>query len=152
MRLAGRRTPEQWANLIRSKWQDNVRGIFDVGLLLFNSREELKAPAFWTMVREKLGYAESTVRQLILVGTNSRLLDVGMPTLPPSWYTLYALTRLTDEQFDHGIESGVIHAGMERKDIALLKPPKEKPAPTLGSKKFSMLNFAGMYACARPDD
>src|SRR4051812_19424527 len=98
MRLAGRRTPEQWAAIIRSKWQDNVKGIFDVGLLLFNSREELKS-AFWPMVREELGYAESTVRQLILVGTNSRLLDVAMATLPPSWRTLYALTRLTDEQF-----------------------------------------------------
>jgi hypothetical protein len=40
------RTPEQWAEKIRAKWQDNVAGIFDVGGLLANAREELGAAAF----------------------------------------------------------------------------------------------------------
>jgi hypothetical protein len=41
--------------------------------------------------------------------------------------TLYELTRLTDEQFQAGLDTGVIHSGMKRKDVAKLKPRKEKP-------------------------
>jgi hypothetical protein len=54
-------------------------------------------------------------------------MDVDISTLPASWGTLYALTRLKDEQFQRGLEGGIIHAGMQGKDVALLKPPKEKP-------------------------
>jgi len=42
---------------------------------------------------------------------------------------LQALTRLTDEEFEQGLESGIIHAGMARKDVRLLKPPKEETVP-----------------------
>jgi len=37
--------------------------------------------------------------------------------------------HLTDEEFQQGLDGGVIHAGMERKDIKLLKPPKEETVP-----------------------
>src|SRR4051794_4681034 len=81
------------------------------------------------MVREQLKFDKGTVSKLMAVASDPRLLEVAPGQLPANWTILYALTRLTDEQFDKGIESGVIHAGMERKDIALLKPPKEKPLP-----------------------
>jgi hypothetical protein len=106
-----------------------VKGIFDVGLMLCNAREELGPAAFWVMVREQLKYSKGSSSKLMSIVSDPRLLEVSPVKLPADWGTLYALTRLTDEQFDKGIESGVIHAGMERKDIALLKPPKEKPIP-----------------------
>jgi hypothetical protein len=37
--------------------------------------------------------------------------------LPPSWRTLYELTKLSDEEFAAGIENGLIHAGLERKEV-----------------------------------
>jgi hypothetical protein len=119
------RTAEQWAEIIQAAWQDSVKGIMDVGLKLSNSREELGTAEFWKMIREKLRYPGSTVRQLIQIGTDTRLMDVDMSTLPASWGTLYALARLTDQQFKRGLDTGIIHASMERKDVALLKPPKE---------------------------
>src|SRR5690242_5039350 len=36
--------------------------------------------------------------------------------LPPSWTTLYELTRLPEETLEAKIAEGVIHAGIERKD------------------------------------
>jgi hypothetical protein len=128
-RIVNTRTPEEWAERIRGKWQDNVKGIFAVGLELHNAREELGTAEFWKMTHERLRYADSTVRQLIQIGTSASLLSVDMSTLPAAWGTLYALARLTDEEFEQGIESGIIHAGMERKDVRLLKPPKEETVP-----------------------
>lgn len=124
-RIRNLRTADQWAELIKSKWQDSVQGIMDVGIYLSNAHEELGASAFWMMVQEKLKWAKGTVSKLEAIGTDPKLLEVSHGKLPAAWATLYALARLTDEQFERGLESGVIHAGMERKDIALLKPPKE---------------------------
>jgi hypothetical protein len=51
-----------------------------------------------------------------------------VPNLPVQWGTLYALTKLTDEQFDNGIKSGAINPNMQRKDVNVLRgiEPKEK--------------------------
>jgi hypothetical protein len=126
LKLVNGRTAEQWAEIIKAKWQDSVNGILEVGLLLHNAREELDTAEFWTMTRDQLNFAQATVYHLIAVGTDLRLQDCNMLQLPASWGTLYELHRLTDEQFQHGIETGIICAGMERKDIAQLKPPKTK--------------------------
>jgi len=127
LRIVNARTAEQWAEIILSKWQDSVTGVMETGLHLHNSKEELESVAFWQMVGERLRFAKSTVYQLIKVGTDPRLMECDVSHLPASWGILHRLTGLTDEQFQHGIDSGIIHAGMERKDVALLKPPKDKP-------------------------
>lgn len=124
--ITNARTPEEWALLISEKWQDSVKGILGTGLLLANAKEELGQAEFWVMVRDNLKFHKQTVRKLMVVGTDPRLMECAHARIPASWYTLYELTRLTDEQFDRGIKSGAIHAGMERKDVAALKPPKEK--------------------------
>ena len=46
-RIVNARTPEEWAERIREKWQDNVAGIFEVGLELSNAREELGSAEFF---------------------------------------------------------------------------------------------------------
>jgi hypothetical protein len=130
-RILNARTPEEWAERIRGKWQDNVAGIIAVGLELNNAREELGTKEFWRMVQDKnlLGFSRGTVSKLMKIAADPRLLEVSHEKLPAAWVTLYALTRLTDEEFQQGIDSGIIHAGMERKDIAQLKPPKEETVP-----------------------
>jgi hypothetical protein len=127
--MVNARTAEQWAEIIQAQWQDSVKGIMDVGLSLHNAHEELGAAEFQKMVREKLNFSKGTVSALKRVGTDPKLMEVLHAKLPASWVTLYALARLTDEQFQRGLDTGVIHAGMERKDVALLKPPKDEPRP-----------------------
>lgn len=129
LKLVNGRTVEQWAEIIKAKWQDSVSNIIETGLSLYNAREELGVSDFLTMVQEKLNFSKSTVYKLIAIGTDVRLQECTMVHLPASWRTLYELTRLTDEQFQHGIDAGIIHAGMERKDVAKLKPPRDKRQP-----------------------
>jgi hypothetical protein len=132
LRIINARSPEQWAEIIRAKWQDTVAGIFETGQLLCNAREELGAAAFWVMTRDRLKFAKSTVSYLMTIATDERLSEVLHIKLPASYGTLYELTRLTDEQFQTGIDTGVIHAGMERKDVAQLRPPKKETQPIAG--------------------
>lgn len=120
------RTADEWAGTISQAWQDSVTGIFRIGNLLEAAREELGAAKFAAMVRDKLKYSRMTVYRLMEIAGDEKLRDVTHGLLPPSWRTLYELTKLTPEQFAAGLESGIIHAGMERKDIAELCPKKEK--------------------------
>jgi hypothetical protein len=41
-------------------------------------------------------------------------MDVAMATLPASWRTLYALSTLTAEQFQRGLDTGVIRPRHDR--------------------------------------
>lgn len=136
MKIANSRTPEQWAGVIREKWQDNVKGIFETALYVETAHEEL-GPAVWLkMVCEELKWSKRTGYKLLSIAQDEKLAGVTHASLPASWETLYELTRLTAEQFATGVDSGVIHAGMERKDIKALKPPKppkekSKESPSL---------------------
>jgi hypothetical protein len=143
VKLANGRTPEKWAEIIRGKWQENVKSIFEVGLMLETSREELGAPAFWKMVRDELKWSKGTVSKLMTVADDDKLAEVSHGKLPASWPMLYQLTLLSPDEFETGLASGIIHADMERKDIALLKPPKPKPekpaSPANKNKPKSLL-------------
>lgn len=123
------RTREQWAEEIKSKRRDSVSGIFDLGRSLANSQEELSKSDFWAMVREDLGYSNATVSKITKIANDPKLLEFSHEKLPADYNILYALARLTSEQFDRGIENGTIHAGMRRTDVTLLKPSKERPPP-----------------------
>ena len=132
IRLVNTRTPEQWAAVIRTKWQENVDSIFETAMMLETAHEELGPAGFQKMLRDDLQWSKSMASRLMAIAADNKLAEVSHVKLLASWSTLYALTRLTDEQFADGIESGVVHAGMERKDIRALKPAKEtkpKSAP-----------------------
>lgn len=115
------RSVEEWAERIRGVWQDNVAGIFEMGNLLESAREELGREQFKMLWHDELKYSKQTVSHLIKIATDEKLRQVQHAVLPASWFTLYALARLTAEQFAAGIESGAIHPGMQRKDVRALR-------------------------------
>jgi DNA modification methylase len=50
--------------------------------------------------------------------------------LPPHWSTLYELTRLSDEEFQALLVTGVIRPGMEREELAMaVAKRKRRPPP-----------------------
>lgn len=123
--LKNTRSISEWAERIRGVWQDSVSSIFELGNLLETARQELGAAQFQKMIRDELKYSQPTVSRLMIVADDQRLRDYAHGhKLPNCWRTLYELTKLTDEQFQIGIDTGVIHAGMERKDIKVLKGEK----------------------------
>jgi|ERR1044072_302128 hypothetical protein len=90
------RSIDDWATKISARWQDNVSAIFEVGNMLEAAREELGPAQFAVLVGEKLKYSKAMVSQLTKIADDPKLRDFNMLNLPPSWGTLYALTKLTE--------------------------------------------------------
>lgn len=138
------RSVQQWAEAIRSKWQNNVESIFGVARDLETAREELgrRSKEWVQLYRDELKFSKQVVSRLIAIAEDDHgnLSEVSYTILPASWSTLYALAKLRPEEFQAGVASGIIHAGMEQKDVAQLKPPKPKPQkPAVPEKRASAL-------------
>jgi hypothetical protein len=69
----------------------------------------------------------STANKLMKIGACDHLRNSEhVPNLPVHWGTLFELTLLTAEQFNHGIESGAINPKMQRKDDMKTPSPREQ--------------------------
>jgi hypothetical protein len=110
------RTVDEFAERIAHCWRKSVEAIFEVGRLLIRAKEALEHGEFEGMVESKLPFGARSARMLMSVARDERIRKHASD-LPPSWYTLYELTKLNDSEFDQGIKSGVIHADMERKAL-----------------------------------
>jgi hypothetical protein len=116
-------TLRHWSSKIRRAWQQVVEDIIETGQILLEARQALKhEPEIWDQLvgtHEKKGaapFALSTASRLMSIAQDERLVS-HMKRLPARWGTLYELSRLSDEAFELGIESGRIHPDMERKDV-----------------------------------
>lgn len=121
IQLPNARSPEQWAEKINVKWHEQVSTIFETANLLESSKEELGWSVWKKMVKEKCNFSVRAGLMLVAIADCPNLRDVNHGSLPPCWRTLHELTKLTPEQFEKGIETGAIHAGMERKDVKELR-------------------------------
>lgn len=95
-------TTGQWAARIAEAWSDTVAGIFRVGDHLIAARADT-ACRFDDM---DLPFERDAAYRLMRIARDQRLRGVAH-VLPPSWGTLYELTKLDDEQLDaHADEIG----------------------------------------------
>jgi hypothetical protein len=66
-------------------------------------------------VAAKIEANEGSARKLMAVARDPRIANrAHVRALPPSWGTLYVLSKLDDAQWEKGLADGVIHPGMER--------------------------------------
>jgi hypothetical protein len=72
-----------------------------------------------TMVESDLPFNRHTAHKLMQIARDKRLTNVSQGKhLPPSWTTLYELTKLDDDTFDQKLRDGSINPEMQRKDVA----------------------------------
>jgi hypothetical protein len=112
-----------WAKKICAAWQDSVCSIIKTGQLLIASKDDLKGKRgeFGRMVENELPFSSSTAQRLMAIARDRRLTNPAhVQLLPPSWGTLYELTKLSNEVFAARIADGTIHAEMERIDAESL--------------------------------
>ena len=115
-------TAEEWAVCIRERWQDSIEAVFDVGRLLIRAKGALPYGEWEAMCATDLPFGASTARRLMIIAQDERLLDrAHAHDLPPSWMTIYELTKLDDDALERAFADGVIHPEMERGDIARVK-------------------------------
>jgi hypothetical protein len=119
MRVITERT--QWAARISAAWQKSVDGIIDTGHLLLAAKADPKMQhgEWGTMVESDLPFNRHTAHKLMQIAGDKRLTNVSQGKhLPPSWTTLYELTKLDDATFDQKLRDGSINPDMQRKDVA----------------------------------
>ena len=124
---AGDLTRTEHAERIASAWQSSVQSIIETGRLLTEAKADLEHGLSTAMVGEDLPFGPRAARMLMAVGNSPCITNrKHASVLPPSWMTLYELTKLSDDVFQARIADGTIHPEMQRKDVAPESRQKKK--------------------------
>ena len=109
---------ESWAARIAASWRKSVESILETGRLLAEAKALLPHGQFGLMIEVDLPFTPSTAQRLMAIANDPRINDPGtIPLLPPSWGTLYALTKLPDDEFRRRLSGGEIAPTMSRRDV-----------------------------------
>jgi len=115
------KTRADWCEEIGESWQQQLTSILRTGKLLHEAKAAVKHGDWVSMLRYGLPFKERTAQRLMKIARDSRLTNPAHgPFLPPSWRTLYELTRLTDDQFQLALTKGAIHPEMDRADALFI--------------------------------
>jgi len=110
---------EDFAARIGAAWQKSVEAIFETGRLIAEAKEALPHGDFTAMIETQLPFGARTAQMLMKVATDQRLTNPKhVSHLPPSWGTLYELTKLDDDTLARRISEGTIRPDMQRRDVA----------------------------------
>ena len=119
---------EKWAKRITEAWQKQLPYIFEVASLLESAKAELRHGDWANMIKADLPFGQSMANKLMKIGACDHLRNSEhVPHLPTHWGTLFELTLLTTEQFEHGITTGAINSKMQRKDVRALRGDGQMP-------------------------
>jgi hypothetical protein len=117
---------QEHAKLINTAWQKGVESIIETGERVSCAKLDLAHGEFEAMVENDLSFGPRTAQMLMAVASNAVISNPNHGSfLPPSWRTLYSLSRLPQALLLTKIREGAIHPGLERKDVKALCPPPE---------------------------
>lgn len=153
-------SPGDWAERITRAWQQTREGVIFVGQLLIDAKAELEYGEWQAMIDSELPFTPSTAQRLMKVAGDTRLTDPAhAQLLPPSWATLYELTKLDDGTLNHAFTKGLIKPDMERKDAERLRTATRRderlaraemlaannppPVSMLGAASYDVVNPQG---------
>jgi len=113
-------TQKDFVAAIWTRWLDSVRNILDVGRMLSEAKARLQHGEFLEMVERQLPFGPRAAQMLMAVAQNPILSNAKyISHLPPSWATLYELSRVPDVTLQAAISDGRI-----RPDLALHQAQK----------------------------
>jgi hypothetical protein len=136
-----------WSNKIKVAWRETVEGIFKVGDLLIRAKAALSEREWIALigsgsVQGRLPFGYTTTSRLMAIAKDKRLraLAHGQALiLPPSWRTLYELSKLTDKELKAGLKSEAISPEMERSDIENMRLAVGRIRTTVDKAPVSVL-------------
>ena len=134
--LSNRRGWQFHAERINAAWGKQVESIFETSRYLVEAHDEMDRSAFETMVHQKLIVSPSTARKLIVIARDPVLINCARwHKLPPSWGTLYELTKLPAEALRAKLNDGSINPKTERKDVAAWRA-EQRGVVEVGGKRI----------------
>jgi Protein of unknown function (DUF3102) len=106
----------QYAERIVAACQKSVESIIEAGRLLIEARERLD-DGEWLKLVDEIPFSSRTAQRLMAIARNP-IVTTHVSRLPPSWGTLYEMTRMPPATLREAIEAGKINPDTERKDVA----------------------------------
>jgi hypothetical protein len=111
-------TATTWGRAVSAAWRRSVQAIFETGDLLINAKKQLPHGAFQKMIQEDLPFGQDTAQRLMLIAKDTRLRKPAHGRLlPPSWRTLFELSRLPDATLVTALKDGTVNPEMTRSDV-----------------------------------
>ena len=113
---------DDFADAISARWQDSVVAIIDVGKLLLGAKQALSHGEFGRMIAgERVPFGWRTAQRLMEIAGHSFLANTTHAShLPPSWMTVYELTKAPDDALEGWFSDGTVHPELQRKDVKRL--------------------------------
>jgi hypothetical protein len=112
---------------IWKRWLDSVQNIFEVGRMLIEAKLKLDHGAFLEMVNGQLPFGEDAAQRLMAVARNPLLSNADHGRLlPPSWQTLYELSRVPEPTLQRALTDGTVTPAMERAEARALMPDAKR--------------------------
>jgi hypothetical protein len=108
---------DEYAAAIRQGWQKVTASIFEVAQVCS------KADLYLTTSDKKrlfkaIQMKPSTFSKLVRIARDKRLTDEGVKTLlPPSYSTIYELTRLGDSEMENAVAANLLNPDVRREDV-----------------------------------
>lgn len=127
------RSRQQWAAAINDAWRSCVEGVLETGRLLVEAKldliERFGPGEFLGMIERDLPFGRHTAERLMSIYHNQVLANGAHGlSLPPSWRTLYELSRVDCPRLEQWISDGLVHPEMERSEVrALLRAEEREP-------------------------
>jgi hypothetical protein len=142
------RSSSEYCSLIRETWRRGVESTIAAGQLLIEARQQLEHGEFALMIKAKLPFDASTARRLMIVAEHPVLSNRAHGhVLPPSWRTLYELSKVPHDVLLARIADGTVHPGMERGDVsAILGRPAAKAKKPAHLTAAQVLEWLGTQA------
>lgn len=134
------RTPDEWAQVIRTDLGQAVAGFIQAGQHLAEAKAQLgwkrDGAGFESWVQEQVRISPAKARMLMAVGeyyAQDHFVN-ALTKLPDSWATLYELTRLDPPLLVAAIEAGDVTSELERKRAIAIVTEYKKAAAVEAAK------------------
>lgn len=121
---------EQWADRICAQLGKSVEAIIEVGRLLVKAKADLEHGEWLRMFESNfVPFGIRSAQMLMAIAEHSALTNTKhVSYLPPSWGSLYLLTKVEPKRLTAAFRDGTITCDMPRKAVAALLPPRKKSA------------------------
>jgi hypothetical protein len=116
-------TVEEWADQINRQIAKTVAATVNVGRLLAAAKEELGHGAWGRMFSEGLvSFTQNTAGRLMAIAEHPVIANSAhVQNLPPSWGTLYQLTKIPNESLQAAIGDGRVTSATSRSQATSLR-------------------------------
>jgi hypothetical protein len=130
--LSNRRSAEEFVQLITGCRARAVENIVAIGQHLRDAKAELDHGEFGPMLK-RIQFSEGTARKYMAIAAHPVISNrSNWNALPPSWTTLYELTKLPADVLEARIADGTITPELEGTAVASLKA---EPAASRSSRR-----------------